>query len=206
MLKNNIRDVVKVDSEYSALNSEFMVKPKKQKPWSITKEKFLNKSEYGQLRLLVRKRKTRYAILLKLFMFTAARAKEGLNVKFSDLDRDSKTILIRGLKGSNDREIPLPPWYFFELYNYAKKNCNGPDDKVFPFCYTILNRTWRYYRPCRKRFHSLRHTLAITVYEATKDIKLVQILLGHRSIKNTMVYLDYVYSRREMRRILKVKY
>ncbi|KYG70041.1 hypothetical protein AZI85_15220 [Bdellovibrio bacteriovorus] len=180
--------------------------PRKQKPWAITKEKFLSASEYGKLRAHVRRRKSRYAILLKLFMFTAARANEGLAVRLKDLDADHKTVLIYGLKGSNDREIPLPPWYFFELYSYAKKACKSPEDRIFPFCYTILNRIWRLYRPVKKRFHALRHTLAIRVFESTRDIKLVQILLGHRSIKNTMVYLDYVYSRKEMRRILKVKY
>lgn len=179
---------------------------KKQKQWSITKEKFLSTSEYGKLRAHVRHRKSRYAILLKLYMFTAARAKEGLALRLKDLDCETRSVFIRGLKSSNDREIPLPPWYFFELYNYAKKICKTIDDKVFPFSYTILNRIWHYYRPVKKRFHSLRHTLALRVYEATRDLKLVQILLGHRNIKNTMVYLDYAYSRREMRRLLKVKY
>lgn len=179
---------------------------KKQKQWAITKEKYLSASEYGKLRAHVRHRKSRYAVLLKLYMFTAARANEGLAVKMKDLDHDNKTVLIRGLKGSSDREVPLPPWYFFELLSYAKKHCKSPEDRIFPFCYTILNRIWRYYRPVKKRFHALRHTLAIKVFQATRDIKLVQILLGHRSIKNTMVYLDYVYSMEEMRRILKVKY
>lgn len=178
----------------------------RQRPWAITKEKFLSDSEYGHLRAHVRHKKDRYAILLKLYMFTAARATEGLAVRLKDLDTDNKTVLIRGLKGSNDREIPLPRWFFSELLRYAKKVCKTVEDRIFPFCYTILNRIWRFFRPVKKRFHSLRHTLAIKVFKQTRDIKLVQILLGHRNIKNTMVYLDYVYTQEEMQRILKVKY
>ncbi len=180
--------------------------PRKQKFWSITKDKFLSDSEYAHLRMLVRRNKTRAAILLKFYMFTGARAHEGLGVCLRDLDRDNKAVLIRGLKGSNDREIPLPPWFFLELLRYAERVCKNMEDKIFPFCYTILDRVWKRFRPVKKKFHSLRHTIAIKVFKSTRDIKLVQILLGHRSIKNTMVYLDYVYSIKEMRKILKVKY
>lgn len=194
-----------IEAKYKFLE-KFDTTRKKQKHWQINKEKFLSDSEYGRLRLMVRKDTRRYAILLKLYMFTGARAHEGLAVRFKNLDKDTKSVFIFGLKGSNDREIPLPPWYFLQLYNYAKRNCKNQDAKIFPFTYTILNRIWHYYRPVKKRFHSLRHTIAIKVFKDTRDIKLVQILLGHRNIKNTMVYLDYVYSQNEMKRILKVKY
>lgn len=206
MPRNKIRDVVKVEVDDSRVTTQNLDNARKQKHWTITKDKFLSKTEYAKLRQSVRRNRSRDAILLKLFMFTAARANEGLAVRLMDLDRETKTVYIKALKGSSDREIPLPPWYFHELHNYAKKICKTPEDEIFPFCYTILHRTWRIYRPCNKKIHSLRHTLAITVYEATRDLKLVQILLGHRSIKNTMVYLDYVYNRQEMRRLLKVKY
>lgn len=174
--------------------------------YQINKNKFLSKAEYAHLRSLVRHSKSRAAILLKLYMFTAARANEGLAVRLRDLDKHDKTVYIKGLKGSNDREVPLPPWYFRELMSYAKVVCKSPEDRIFPFTYWILYQTWNEHRPCDKTIHSLRHTLAIKVYEGTRDIKLVQTLLGHRTIKNTMVYLDYIYSRDEMKRILKVKY
>lgn len=194
-----------IEAKYKVL-AKIDTERKKQKHWQMNKEKFLSDSEYARLRLMVRKDTRRYAILLKLYMFTGARAHEGLAVRFKHLDKDTKSVFIIGLKGSSDREIPLPPWYFLQLYNYAKKRCKTPESKIFPFCYTILNRIWHFYRPVKKRFHSLRHTIAIKVFKDTRDIKLVQILLGHRSIKNTMVYLDYVYSQNEMKRILKVKY
>ena len=202
----------KNDSELPVIEAKFKkisvvtTKRKKQQPWSITKQKFLSDKEYSQLRFSVKKKVSRYAILLKLYMFTGARAREGLNIRLCDLDYDSKSVFIRGVKGSNNREIPLPPWFFFQIWHYAKKKCAAIDEKIFSFSYTILNRIWRHYRPVKKRFHSLRHTIAIKVFKSTRDIKLVQILLGHRAINNTMVYLDYVYSQTEMRRILKVKY
>lgn len=38
------------------------------------------------------------------------------------------------------------------------------------------------------KFHSLRHTFAMRVYAETRDLFLVQRLLGHKSVKSTEVY------------------
>lgn len=38
--------------------------------------------------------------------------------------------------------------------------------------------------------HKLRHTFAAAAYETTHDLVLVQNLLGHKDIRNTMIYLD----------------
>ncbi len=37
-------------------------------------------------------------------------------------------------------------------------------------------------------YHSLRHTFAMRVYAATRDLSLVQRMLGHRSIQSTEIY------------------
>ena len=37
--------------------------------------------------------------------------------------------------------------------------------------------------------HQFRHAFAQGVYETTKDIRLVQLLLGHEHISTTQVYL-----------------
>jgi integrase/recombinase XerD len=43
--------------------------------------------------------------------------------------------------------------------------------------------------PCHGlSFHSLRHTFAMRLYSETKDILLVQRMLGHKSLTNTLVY------------------
>lgn len=39
-------------------------------------------------------------------------------------------------------------------------------------------------------FHSLRHTFAMRLYSETRDIRLVQRLLGHRCVASTEIYAD----------------
>ena len=76
------------------------------------------------------------------------------------------------------------------------------DDLLFPISYSRLIQIWEHYRPTHKKFHSLRHTFAIRLYKKTKDLRLVQVALGHRNITNTMIYADYVYSQQELRKLI----
>ena len=41
-----------------------------------------------------------------------------------------------------------------------------------------------------KSVHALRHSYAVELYRSTKDLRLVQKLLGHVSIQTTTIYAD----------------
>lgn len=161
--------------------------------------KYLLQNELESLEaLLERHQTTRNAILIMTALKTGGRASEILSLSFKDLDPNAKTVRLTGLKGSNDREIPMRTPIFNRLYEYAK---NQPD-KIFPITYNRFCQIWHEFRPVQKKLHSLRHTFAIEIYKKTNDIKLVQRALGHTTMTHTMIYMDYVYSAREMRRIL----
>lgn len=130
---------------------------------------------------------------------TGARAQELLNLQKADLNAYDESVFIRGLKGSNDREIPLPSELFKRLQSYAESQ---PGAALFPISYHRLYQIWELYRPIPKKFHALRHTFAIELYQKTKDLRLVQVALGHRNITNTMIYADYVYSQQELRKLI----
>jgi integrase/recombinase XerC len=130
---------------------------------------------------------------------TGARAQELLNLQKADLNAYDESVFIRGLKGSNDREIPLPSELFKRLQSYADSQ---PGTGLFPISYHRLYQIWELYRPIPKKFHALRHTFAIELYQKTKDLRLVQVALGHRNITNTMIYADYVYSQQELRKLI----
>lgn len=173
-----------------------------QQRYALNKNKYLLPQEMVQLEALLQKSLNtdlRNALVLFLCLKTGARAQEVLNICKTDLNLFDETILIRGLKGSNDREIPLQSRFFRLLISYAESISS---DRLFPISYNRLRQIWDQYRPCNKKLHALRHTFAIQLYKKTKDIRLVQVALGHRNVMNTMIYADYVYSQQELRRLI----
>ncbi|MFP5520193.1 MAG: tyrosine-type recombinase/integrase [Bdellovibrionia bacterium] len=170
--------------------------------YQLNKNKYLLPPEREKLQQLIRDYITsdvRNCLLLWTALRTGARAQELLNITKADLNSYDESILIRGIKNSNDREIPLPRDLFSKLHTYSM---NVEGQRVFDITYPRLVQIWEFYRPIPKKFHSLRHTFAIELYQKTKDIRLVQVALGHRNIANTMIYADYVYSQQELRKLI----
>ena len=171
--------------------------------YSLNKNKYLLPPEAERLEKILNDhidRDMRNCLILMIAIRTGARAQEVLNLRKSDLNSYDETIFIRGLKGSNDREIPLPHGLFLKLSQWASNF--SMDARIFQITYPRLYQIWEFYRPVPKKFHSLRHTFAIRLYQKTKDLRLVQVALGHRNITNTMVYADYVYSQQELKRLI----
>ncbi len=172
----------------------------KAKPYSLNKNKYLLPPELERLEFILKRHldsDPRNTTLLFLALRTGARAMELLNIASNDMNSYEETVFIKGLKGSNDRELPIPSWLFARL-----QDLNPKEERPFPMSYSRLRQIWERYRPVTKKFHSLRHTFAIGLYKKTKDLRLVQVALGHRSITNTMVYADYIYSQDELRKLL----
>ncbi len=170
--------------------------------YALNKNKYLLPPEFERLERLLNDyldKDTRNCLILLLALKTGGRAQEILNLTKADLNSYDQSVFIRGLKGSNDREIPLHPALYQKVQRYAD---SITDQHLFPIGYHRLHQIWELYRPIPKKFHSLRHTFAIQLYQKTKDLRLVQVALGHRNIANTMVYADYVYSQQELRRLI----
>ncbi len=165
--------------------------------YSLNKTKYLLDIELKALSSLIERRTDRDATLLWVLLKSGGRAQEILNITTEDLNPQGNTIFIRGLKNSKDREIPLPQKLFRRLQLLAPAS-----GRIFPITYDRLYQIWLEWRPVKKKLHSLRHTFAIEVYKKTKDLKLVQTALGHKSITNTMIYSDFLFTQEQMRRIL----
>lgn len=182
-------------------------KKTRSKPYSLNKNKYLLDFEYEKLMQILESfehRDVRNVLMLKLALSTGARATELLNIKIKDIDIKSKSVFIYGIKGSNDREIPIENKLFSALQKYNHQNSvnSFEDQRLFDISYPRLVQIWLNYRPVQKSFHALRHTFAIRLYKKTRDIRLLQFALGHRNIANTMIYADYVYSQEELRKLI----
>ena len=173
---------------------------KKVASYSLNKNKYLLEPERLKLEYLLKSHlqdDSRNCLALLVGLHTGARAQELLNLTWEDLNASDESVYIRGIKGSNDREIPLSPWIFKALQRLERRK-----EEIFPISYNRLRQIWQLYRPVEKKLHALRHTFAIRLYQKTKDIRLVQVALGHRSITNTMIYADYIYTRDELRKLI----
>jgi integrase/recombinase XerC len=164
--------------------------------YQVTPNKYLSVEEQAQLQLVLAADESRDATMIRLAIATGARAQEVLNITPADLYHHEQSVLIRGLKGSNDRVLPLKPKLFAAITALAA------DGKPFPIRYSRLHQIWDYYKPFDKPFKSLRHTFAIELYKRCRDIRLVQNALGHRDIANTMVYMQLVHSIEDFRKHL----
>lgn len=181
---------------------------------SIDQDKYLTKSEREALSLVLMKYRAtnlRDVLLIETALKCGGRASEVLALRKSDLvmiedEQGNKAPAIRLLtlkrktivgKGATRRVVPKvkPPRYVvvkLEFYNRLKSYADSvAGDLIFPISYDRLDEIWKMYRPVAKKFHSLRHTFAILIKEASShDLNQVKKYLGHASITSTMVYAD----------------
>lgn len=167
------------------------------KRYQLNSTKYLSDIEQNALLKLLDG--SRDALMIRLALCTGGRASEILGLSRADIDTAQKSVMIRGIKGSNDREIPLSKTNFAHLSVYLKTLTT---ERLFPLSHDTFQNAWYWFRPCKKKLHSLRHTFAINLYRKTRDIRLVQVALGHKSINNTMIYAEYLYSSEELRKAI----
>lgn len=169
---------------------------------TLTKDKYLSQEEILELNRvlnLIRQNNQRDVLLIELALNCGARQEELLTITRSDLDRTQRSVFIANPgKGSSKREIPLPDDLFKRLWDYSEM-INGP---IFPISTSRVRQLWSDIRPFKKKFHSLRHSFGRNMYAKTRDIRLVQYFLGHRSITNTQIYLSIDYDAETTRRAI----
>jgi integrase len=143
---------------------------------------------------------------------TGAKAGEIFNLTWIDLDLQNKTINITPEKESNPRIIKISNKLTGMLSNFPNK-----ETKIFNN-YKSLKTLRRIFQRHRQRtahklrnprilkitFHTLRHWKATTEYHQTKDILHVMKLLGHRNIKNTLIYTQLIKQEEKEEYISKV--
>lgn len=173
------------------------------KRYNLTEKKFLSDQELNRLEFTLsrnRDKSIRDYLLISVALATGGRANEILALTKKDLNVQNRSVFLLGLKGSFDRSIPIKKPLFDDLLRYSQTLIG---DKLFDISYPRLVQIWNVWTPNpEKTFHCLRHTAALRVYRKTKDIRLLQLFLGHANIQNSIIYMDYVYSEEQMRRLI----
>jgi integrase/recombinase XerD len=144
-------------------------------------------------------RSLKHRVILMTLYATGLRISEVRALKAADIDSSRGLIRVRQGKGRKDRQVMLSENLLQALREYWKA-CR-PDDWLFsgqvPGTPIGLKTVYHLCRRAAVRAgisksvspHTLRHSFATHLLEAGEDIRTIQILLGHASVKSTARYL-----------------
>lgn len=171
--------------------------------------KFLNESEREHLETILKEyldSETRNASMILTALYSGTRASELLALHWKDIDISNGEIRIKTLKGGNARFVVVPKFVREALKRWKDlQRPNSEDTSVFGISYPRLVEVWHEYRPVKKPFHCLRHTFAMYVYSLTKDLRFLQMSLGHKSLSSSEIYMRYEYSASEFKKLMRVR-
>ena len=141
----------------------------------------------------------RHRLLLMATYSAGLRASEALALKPEHIDSQRMLIKVEDGKGGKDRYTLLSQKFLEELRHYYRTF--RPKKWLFPsshtgetLCYESLRSV---YEDARKKVgiqkgsgvHTLRHSFATHLLEAGYDVRKIQVLMGHKSLSTTMIYL-----------------
>lgn len=167
--------------------------PKEQKRLPVV----LSREEVAQFLNAACHLKTR-AILTTAYA-TGLRVSELVGLRVEDIDSRRMVIRVRQGKGRKDRYVMLSPKLLELLRKYWKAarprewlfrtGSRGNAQHFARLVHYMCRRTLRR-SGLKKRvtIHSLRHSFATHMLESGVDIRTIQVLLGHRSLKTTALY------------------
>lgn len=140
----------------------------------------------------------KHRFLLTLVYSAGLRVSEVVNLKQSDLDLERKMIHIRQSKGKKDRFVPLAARAVETYEKY--KEYYVVRDWLFPgaregehlsvrSAQAVFDRSVEKAEIRKKvSIHSLRHAFATHLLEDGVDLRYIQVLLGHKSVRTTEIY------------------
>jgi site-specific recombinase XerD len=162
----------------------------------------LSPEEVG--RLLASATNIKHKAVLSLAYATGLRASEVVSLKLTDIDRERMVIRVEQGKGKKDRYVMLSPNLLELLRDWwraaRKKGWMHPGQPwLFPGYHGQHTSSRQLHRIVRlaagragiaKRVgvHTLRHSFATHLLEQKTDIRVIQVLLGHKKLDTTALY------------------
>jgi site-specific recombinase XerD len=150
-------------------------------------------------RLIGAARSPKHRAILMTSYGVGLRISEVSTLRVSDIDAERMMIRIRAAKGGHDRYLPLGERLLAVLRAHWQRS-RPPGEYLFqgtkrgePISRKAI---WHMVRQVARRAgihkrvspHTLRHCFATHLLEAGADLRTIQHLLGHRSIRSTVRY------------------
>ena len=138
------------------------------------------------------------ALLMTIYA-AGLRRSEVAGLRVTDIDSARMTITVHQGKGQKDRLVMLSPVLLDTLRQYWRQT--KPKQWLFPGrtpdqpltgndIFMVFHNAVRHAGITKKVSpHSLRHSFATHLLESGTDLRTIQILMGHRSLKSTARYL-----------------
>lgn len=151
-------------------------------------------------RLFVSTMNHKHRVMLMTAYGAGLRVSELVRMKASDIDSQRMMIRVEQGKSNKDRYTILSHRLLTELRSYWKTY--RPPTWLFPSKdpdqHVCRETAHRIYHECKNRagitkgkgIHMLRHCFATHLLEAGVDLRTIQILMGHSSIRSTIVYVQ----------------
>jgi site-specific recombinase XerD len=140
----------------------------------------------------------KHKVLLMTAYSAGLRVSELVGLRIKDIDSSRMLIHVRQGKGKKDRMVPLSQKLLEALRTYHKTY--KPKDFLFegeepgtPYSTRSAQEVLKVAKQKarigkRGSIHSLRHAYATHLLEGGTDIRFIQELLGHQSLKTTLIY------------------
>lgn len=126
--------------------------------------------------------------MIALMVETGIRVQELLDLQTHDFMAANHSIRILG-KGGKERTVYYGPWSRRYLNQYVGTRRGRLFDDDQREVRREVYETLRKYTDARQLSpHAIRHTFATTMLQNGADIKSIQALLGHESVKTTEIY------------------
>ncbi len=147
----------------------------------------------------------KHRALLMTTYAAGLRASEVTRLRVTDIDSARMCIRVDQGKGRKDRYVPLAPRLLAQLRAYWRRQ--RPPHWLFPGNRIdhpmSRDAAWDLYVKARNKagiskaggLHLLRHCFATHLLEAGTELVVIQRLLGHTSIRSTLVYLHLAQER-----------
>lgn len=175
------------------LSSDMIERPRKE----FRLPNYLTREEVSKIFHSIRNLKHR--CMISLIYACGLRNGELIRIQLRDIDSAQKLLIIRQAKGNKDRVVPIPQSILNMLNDYAE--AYRPEKYLFegqtrgnPYTERSVQQLFKDavirsgIRQTHASPHWLRHSYATHIMEMGTNLRDLQTLLGHKSLKTTQIY------------------